>query len=719
MDQDTLINHLKNLSKPLFDNACQIVLRDVFNIHAINVDGKNDGGTDFIGVGPSGERDSTAYQVTTQKENIPTKLRNDVKKSIEKLNANRFYFLTSKNISETSARKLEHELSRDLNIPVTCYGSHHIAGFLLEDSLLNKFLDQTGYPLPRSFIGSSDFKEMALYGYTIMSEDARGMRDGIYDDTIFFILSDRPELSEEQLLVEIMKFLGIGADKELYIKSRISSLFSTKRIRRTDSGLIALASNTISDVIARKRLYESELKDLASAQIDILRNDFNVDWTLEDSKQVSVFIADSYVAEQIDILGDIKSTIFLQPIFNNRNRKVDDIKKYIVDKTGLSKQKASDVASVFIKNASNHPLITKLSRASVYISLEGSNPIVTAKALGASRWSEFSILVEPSVAIPWICSQLYRGSVNSFFDNSRKSVERAKKLDCKLYIPYFYINECASHLIRARSYSTLEKLNFSQDELRYSHNAFIANYYSLKQEGERVPASLLDYLKTFSSSVHVERNDWKTWVRSVMTDIQSILNRSGIDFIDIPFYQPENCSRFQTEYTYALDQRQREKPRVLIDHDVWAMQFTHEKTNLSPRNEHWAILTFDKAMMEIGRNTDYAGWITTPDRFLDLTAGTQSLSDAQYVSLVHSLASSSEKTLSMGARIIDRLVNYASNEMQNWEFKQDFESFKKNLLSEVDLDSVNATQEIDLRVDAFLKEHGIKSIEEQEATDFD
>jgi hypothetical protein len=244
-------------------------------------------------------------------------------------------------------------------------------------------------------------------------------------------------------------------------------------------------------VSARKRLYESELKDLAAAQVDIMRKDFNTDWTLEDSKEVSVFIADSYISKQIELLGDLKSIMHLKPIFNGQQRNEEDIRNYIIKKSNLAKRKASEAASSLVKNASNHPLITKLARASVYIALEGATPITTAKALGASRWSEFNIIVEPSVAIPWICSQLYRGSVNIFFDNSKRAVERAKNLDSKLFIPYYYINECASHLVRARNYSVLDQEHFAE-ELRHSPNAYISNYYSLKQAGERVPASLLD-----------------------------------------------------------------------------------------------------------------------------------------------------------------------------------------------------------------------------------
>lgn len=41
-----------------------------------------------------------------------------------------------------------------------------------------------------------------------------------------------------------------------------------------------------------------------------------------------------------------------------------------------------------LQMASNHPLIVKLTRASVYIALEGTNPLSASKTLGANRWSD-------------------------------------------------------------------------------------------------------------------------------------------------------------------------------------------------------------------------------------------------------------------------------------------------------------------------------------------
>ena len=120
MDIETLTNHISGLSKHYFDNACRIVLNDVFNLNAINVDGKSDGGSDFVAFSKIGERINVGYQITTQKSAIKLKAYKDAKKAIEKLNVSRFYFFTTFNLDEIETRKIESLISIDLNIPTTC-----------------------------------------------------------------------------------------------------------------------------------------------------------------------------------------------------------------------------------------------------------------------------------------------------------------------------------------------------------------------------------------------------------------------------------------------------------------------------------------------------------------------------------------------------------------------------------------------------------------------
>ena len=283
----------------------------------------------------------------------------------------------------------------------------------------------------------------------------------------------------------------------------------------------ALTNKVEDDLSVRKRVYEKELENLSAAQIDLMRNEFNTDWSIEDSKSVSVFIADSYIADQVELLKEIKANITINPILKLQKKGVASLKDYL-SKEGIVENKDIEIATKkLIETASNHPLVTKLARASIYVALEGSNPIMSAKALGAGRWSDYNILVEPSVAIPWICAQLFNGDVNPFFDSSKKAIQKALKLDASLYISYFYINECAAHLLRARNYSGLD---LNPEELRYSPNAYVSNYYSLILQNAKVPENLMSYLRIFSPSVLVERHITRDWIRAIMTDIQSILN---------------------------------------------------------------------------------------------------------------------------------------------------------------------------------------------------
>ena len=659
MDQETLTNHIRNLSEDYFDAASRIVLKDYFNVNAVNVDGAHDGGADFISVGAGGARTRDVYQLTTQKSKVPEKLGKDVKKAVEKLNAKRFYFLTSHNTSEITSRKLEHQYSEELGIPVTFYSARHIAGFLLEGGLLNRFLDEVNYPLPRSVKAQLDYREMALHGYTVMSDDSKGMRQGIYDDTILFVLSDKDPLTEDEIVESVSNFLHLPPEKAIHVRERIGALFAKSAIERTAAKTITLSQSSVNDVLSRKRIYEKELADLSAAQTDIMRRDFGVDWSVTHSREVSIYIADVYISRQMELLDSIKAKIDIEPILIRKGSDKGLITEYIQQQTGLTKQRAGKAAYALLENASNHPLISKLARASVYVALEGRSPVASAKALGVGRWSDFSIMVEPSVAIPWICAQLYGGDANIIFKSSKEAVTRARKLDAKLFIPYYYINECASHLLMARRYAQIE-CNDYEEELRHSPNAFISHYFALKKLGIKVPGSILEYLKTFSPAVQTEKHEWKSWTRSIMPDIQSILSRSGVEFVEIPFYNPEDCAVLQNEYTHYLSGRLRQKSRYLIDHDIWALQFTDAETR--DGSSHWAILTFDKSMIGVGAGANYAGWIVTPDRFLDITSSTQNISDTQYASLIHSLATSSDRTLAIGARIIDRVVSLASDQ---------------------------------------------------------
>lgn len=713
MDKETLANHISRLGKDYFNVACKIVLRDIFELSVINVDGRNDGGTDFSELDEYGKRTTVAYQITTQKTAIKNKAYNDAKKAIKKLGVSRYYFLTTYILSETELRKLENKISTELEIQCICLDANSIASLLIEECKLSKFLDETNFQQPTSrYAGQLDYREMALHSYTLLSSDSKQLKENIYDDTILFILSNNESLSDLDVLKQVGDFLELDSNKEDIIKKRIDSLFGKQKLSRSDDGNIKLNLTTKEEIKSRKEIYQRELFNLVSAQTDLLA-EHKVEWKDEDSVKISVWLADAFIYQQISNLKEIKASVIAHPIFENFNNDgIGKLKKFLLGKKNITNQNIGSIISELLNLASSHPLITKMVRASMYLALQGSNPISTAKALGASRWSEFNILLEPTTAIPYICSRLFKGGVNKYFDNAIRSVSRAKELDSRLYIPYFYINECAGHLLHARKYCGLE---LNEKELIYSSNAFVSNYYALKQAGVKVPDDFLDYLAVYSSAIKTEKNNIKNWIRELMTDIQSVLNQSNVEFITVPFYDHDKCKYFEEEYAYYLSDLEIEKPTHLINHDVWALQFTNDR--IINDKEHWIILTFDRSLITFGKTEHYKGWIADPIKFLDITETKKTLSENKFTSLLHTVATYSEQTLSIGARIMDRIIMYASKEVQNWEFKQDIEKFKQELVSDVKLGK-DYQIEVDRRTDEFLKKKGIEiKFNEDEAID--
>ncbi|PIQ20071.1 MAG: hypothetical protein COW65_17115 [Cytophagales bacterium CG18_big_fil_WC_8_21_14_2_50_42_9] len=297
MDIETLTNHIANLGKSHFDKACNIVLNEVFGYNALNIDGSYDGGTDFVSFS-DGSRESVAYQVTTQKSDIKNKAYNDAKKSIEKLSVNKYYFLPTYNLSEIDQRLLESTISKELGINATCLSPKIIAGLLLNSGKLNRFLDLVGYPLPRQHGNSVDIKERALHGYNVFSDDSAKLKFSVYEDTILFSLYGK-SLSEEDLINSVIVFLNLDNEKYEFIKKRIGGLFGKSLIKKEQNGLLALTDKSYLDLSNRQSIYEIELKNLSSAQTDLLKDKYNIPWTSDESKKISFWIANSYIFSQL------------------------------------------------------------------------------------------------------------------------------------------------------------------------------------------------------------------------------------------------------------------------------------------------------------------------------------------------------------------------------------------------------------------------------------
>lgn len=704
MDIDTLSNFISKFGKADFEIACKIVLNEIFQLNAINVDGSYDGGTDYAAFNKDGKRNVVAYQITTQKTDVEKKAYRDAKKCIEKIHAKKFYFLCTYNFTEIDCRALENQIENELDITACVFPPKIIAGLLVNSNKVGVFLDRIGYDdLHRFEKNRVDYKEMALHSYSFLSEDTRNLKNQIYDDAVLLVLSENEDgLNKQDIGEKVVELLCLPPTKEAILSNRIDTLKGQGKIKNhpMDSTKLIVTKDVLSDIKTRKILYDKELSDLAAAQIDIL-SDYGVEWTIEDSQKVSVWLASIYMRNQLVVLESANASLadgFLKRIDQNG---FSNLKSYLTEKKKIAKDQVNELIDILVSNASTHPLMIKITSASVYIALEGTNPLISCKALGISSWHEENMIVEPTIGIPFLCSLLYNGKVNTYFDNAIRSIDTAKKLGIELFVPYFYIKECAGHLHMARKF---DGLTLDPNEMRYSSNAFVSNYYALKQQGIPLPEKFIDYLATFSPSIRTEMK-YKEWIRAIMNDIQSKFTRNGIAFLEMPQYSSEELKEEQTEYSFYLKENEIDKSDNLMLNDANILHFTKERALKD--DEHWMVLTYDRSLINVAHNLSSDTWVSTPFVFLNLTEMTKSISEKEFSSLIHSMASFSSKTLTIGARVLDRIIFFASDKMQNWEFQESIKHFKSEMVNSVSEYDTNFLNEVDKRTNEFLKKHGV------------
>ena len=706
MDSETLANHISRLSKKEFDELCKIVLEEIFLLHPVNVDGNNDGGADIRPISQSGRLEQVAYQISTQKTRIYEKLSNDVDKCINKLGIHSFYFLVSYPLSQVKKERYKNDIKRSHKISIEIYSPKELAEFIIDEPrAFIKILDRLQYPLPYNHNLETSYNEMALYAYTVYSSDSREIKTSIYDDEITFIISQKNGASEDEILREIETVLKLDSlNNTKKLRSRLSSLLSRKIIEQNDAKYF-LSKEANEDIKNRFRIYAKELEDLSKEQSEILSVHFT--WDKEDAKNAISYIANSYIIDQISILKSIKANIIAHPLFNIEDKGINKLVEYIVDKKHVSKNKAEELANELKDKASTHPLMTKIARTTIYLALENINPIASAKSLGVSRWSDFKIILDSSVALPYLCGILYEDCKKCNYDIIFKVIDELKKLETPLKIPYHYVNECASHLLNALNFTKLSPELFNDSDFVESSNVFVATYYRLKQDSKRLPNTLREFLLTFSPNLKIENADKKQWIRAIMTDIQELFVHDGIDFETFPYFSEDQQSPYYKIYAESLLKFNIEKQANLIRNDVFIL-FSISNDRSINRN-HWIVLTRDTAMIDAGKNDLMNNWITTPRECLSLINTAKPLSECELVSLAHTIApNASQRSLRIAAKIMDRIVALANDELQNWEFQKEIRTLKNNLISEACKESIENNSNINSKVDNFLLSRGIE-----------
>jgi len=702
MDSETIKNSIVNLGRIDFRAVISLLLREVFHLNAISVDGTNDGGFDWQVYKDGGGSTSVAYQDTVQIQKWEEKALSDARKAVEKSGATRFYFFTPKSQSGLKLRQLENKITSELQIPATCLAAAQMSEFICESGLIHEFLDAIDAPLAAGIGGRPDQKEILLHAYSNLSSDRHNHQAEVYEESILLASYLKGPLDRDQLIKEAAHLLSCPDTRGPAFSKQIDRLMSRRQLKSVGDKKLMADEAIVSEIEDTERLYLKELAHLQGAQT-ALTEKFGVQWTPEDAQRASVYLSRYFVKSQVDNVALSGVTLSAPGFIKHLGDPLQDLRDQL-KKAGIPPRKIAAALSELVDQAKGLPLIKKLTRAAVFVSLEGVDPVSSAKAIGAPRWTDVKTMLDASVAIPFLCARLYKPNSGSFFNASFQAVTQLMELGSKPFISWNYINECASHLLRALDYQAITEFS---SELEHSQNAYVANYFRLRNQGTKVPDSISEYLSTFSRAVTSRDADKDRWVRSVMPDIQRLLGDYGVEFETIAAIPDGVKKEFQVEYAYQLNSTNRDKSPVLIDHDVVTMG--HLKRQISEKRECWILLTWDRAMIAVGAKTGTCGWVVSPEVALDFTQPYKPLSEMNLCAVAHRIARLRERPESLSAAILDRIVEFAGEQLQDWEFRQKVAAFKADVISRIDVTMQDFGVLIDAETDKFLESCGIKA----------
>jgi hypothetical protein len=700
MDSDSLKIAVERLGRRDFNQVTNLLLNRLYGLTVVDVDRKGDGGSDRTLLRDAGGSMSVAFQVTVQQSQWQDKVLRDAESAVKTLGATRYWFLTSRAHDPAPLRALEHKIATTHHIPATCLGANEIADLIIGNQLEADLFDAIGIPhaIPRA--QRPDRREILLHSYLAFGNDALQLRESIYDDTLLIALYEHgTPVNPAALVLRAATMLG----QELYLEDtllrRVDSLRARGKLVTTGAEL-TLAPEAIKELQNTNRLYEHEFEDLRSTQSALLSDQCTSEWSEDDSRFAAILLARCFVKTELDTARGAEMVLRPIELLTALGDPLQDLTDLLA-RHGVPTRRLQSGLLRLIEATQDHPLVKKLTRIALYLALEGANPTLSIKALGANRWDEVTVIIDASVAIPYLCARLYEPTHGRTSRPNLTIIRQLRKLGARITIPAFYITECAAHLARAYEY----RHNEESDALAFSSNGFVAHYFQLRQIKAAVPNTLVDYLAQFSPRIRERYTDHARWLDLIAVDLRPLLQSYDVYAETIDRIPSKYKDTVEREYAEVLADQHRDKKPILIRNDVTMLAHAHRL--VVEQSQSIMCATWDMATIKTAQRVKRCGWVVSPAEAGELVHVSGKLSDAHLTRLSHQLAKAEDRPERLEAEILDRVIATASSRMADWEFRKHIEQFVDQLLERVSFDDTNYVEWVQQEMNTFLGSVGV------------
>ncbi|QRO35470.1 hypothetical protein [Chromobacterium violaceum] len=566
------------------------------------VDGTGDGGRDVIC-----SRKDLRIQLSVRKDwEVKVNHESDLTKAAEK---HHFVYVTNRKISEVEKQRFlttKHKNSGDVDI--VFHDLNRISTTLAQPGTIEKAYAALGMSVDTRLRATE--KDIAISTVMLFSKEAQDFRANIIDSNVRAWLLKNGPASQEQIVAAVGTLLPYP-NVEHDISRTIGRMRATGRILDSANAIFLAESEA-----AIAKAAEEEFLQSTSADVALLQTEYGLGWD-----------------DAINLLKMALELTARDKPLDDRGELSDALAVFVAEK-GLTQRRA-----VLYETLSKTSMARLEQYGRTVERIFSTNTFDIYRALG--RRTSITMVLDASVAMPMLCGLAFR-TVRSRFGVAAMALRTlCEQHEIKIEVPSFYVNEMASHGLKALDFlATYENLP-SEAKAAFigSGNAYLSHYArineSMTNAGED-PPSLEEFLDYFGFTA-------RTSLHSAENKVTSLLDKFGIKTI--------NFSNINMELRERVKNAKGDEHTKIIDHDAMAITMFMQDTESG-----FVFATWDNVLIDMVAEIDRI-YADTPSRVIDFLsmAASADYECEQSIELLTSLIHCDEAKASALAQKIERI----------------------------------------------------------------
>lgn len=549
---------IEGLSKEEFDELIRIVQLSYWRYQeAIIIDGTNDGGCD-IRVFQNKREIKKCIQITIQKHQIETKIKNDLKKVSNMISkfgySNKFEFYCSISLSAEKIEEYKKHAIDEYDIELDIFDGKRLSQLGCKDAVNYIYSLHSDVVLKPEQM-NIDRATKTLYDLLAHGKDSSDIKNSLVDSVIISIIYEKVTIGLPELKEELEHRIGKNIPDIIH---SVNILKSDQRIKSDEQNkkLLRLSEDEFNNVQEILALSAKTEKEFCSEFAKILSR-YQIDYApkiLEELKKLYKY----YYSRDIDYHTRENEDVYVK-IF-------DKFKKYLL--TLIRDKKNIDLLIADIKElCENNNYLNKISASESFLSLYKSNQLESYL-----NQRQKDIYLDTPTFVYLLCAYycVERNDWDNPFYRSMKSLIKFKSTysnKVNFYIIRDYLGEVVGEIKKALQYAKFEKYSFF-NELGGTRNT-LYNYYDYLKKANLFEID--DNIGAFEDFMYelgldnLNPND-NRFYNDAFCFLQDVADNYGIEIVD--WSPDEKYTEIKENYERILLTNEKDRSETAIRNDV-------------------------------------------------------------------------------------------------------------------------------------------------------